>query len=213
MNKKLIALAAAATVSSFAFADGMDGAYVGMGMGFSTLTNYNGGTSLPGLGLYAGYDLADWFQFEGSFYSASFSPIGKSYTGNIENSRTGDNVVNAVVANNGSTNTLALTGKFDWWWVDSFGIYAKIGLGMQYNAYNTTYYPVAGSVIGRNPQASGSNYGFEPAILGGLGLQWNIGKVGLRIEDMYQVSSNDNQAPGNGLGSFNTYGFLVQYHF
>ena len=208
MNKKLIALAAA-TVATFAFADGMDGAYVGMGMGFSTLMNSSGGISQPGLALYAGYDVADWMQLEGSYTSASFSPIGKS----IDQFTIDGSTKTGVLTNNGNINTLAVTGKFDWWWVDSFGIYAKIGLGMQYNSYNTTFYPVAGSANGRNPQAVGSNIGFEPAILGGLGLQWNIGKVGLRLEDIYQVSSHDNQAPANGLGSNNTFGFLVQYHF
>lgn len=202
MNKKLIALAAA-TVATFAFADGMDGAYVGMGMGFSTLTNASGGVAQPGLGLYAGYDVADWLQLEGSFTSASFN-VGKSRT--LVDPQ---DEISKVYSNPASINTLAVTGKFDWWWVDSFGIYAKIGLGMQYNSYGLNSYPVGSP---KNPNATGGT-GFEPAILGGLGLQWNIGKVGLRIEDMYQVSSHDNQAMVNGLGSTNTYGFLVQYHF
>lgn len=207
MKKKYIALIATiSTMFSLALADGLDSVYVGMGVGVSNLTDKSAThTSAPGFSLYAGYDVADWMQLEGSFYSVGFNKIGSSYNTAGEPS--------ALVNNSAQVNNLSFTGKFDWWWVDSFALYAKLGLAFQYNNYNTSLYPNAGSKVGRTSQAVGNNSGFQPGLLGGLGLQWNLGRVGLRLEDMYQVSSSNNDAPANGLGSFNTYGFIVQYHF
>ena len=210
--KKIFIGALISCLATFAVADGLDSAYVGMGVGMSNLTDPTAhtGTSQPGFKAFVGYDVADWMQMEASFYSVGFNKFGKNYTVDM-GSTAGD--YNAIVSSYAQVNNFTVAGKFDWWWVDSFAIYAILGLAMQYNQYNTSAYPKSGSVVGRTTQAIGSNSGFQPGLVGGIGAQYNFGRVGLRLEDVYQVSSNNSQTPANGLGSFNTYGFSLQYHF